>query len=539
MILLLDPFYAILSKCEHSRPFSQEEIVEGLSYMNELLSNIPNELLRKTSEILYINKKEDFYTLDNKTYHKFIKNVEKKSKSLFPLFNKFSVYNITSISDAVILKDFLNKEEKEYIFFDIFLTHYLVYCLSLCNRVTGYKIVKLDKCGDWQEIKDVDKYLKICFALNFRLVGKQNFYNKPVESKNEIRKAIIDTVIYRIEKENLIKQMFLFDNWEMEEMKKITSALYNKFGLFDIYYCKSGGSYVLPYKAERLLIYDLDNLDPDSQTNLVKELFTGELKDSLVIIFTKTFFDLRPFPQLRCWGSAESYVGINKEIHNEIFQWSDIIESKLEEYKNVIEIISTNEQQKKKYQKKLIDYTSGKSIFDPTSVDFWYNLNSIEFCGTEKLMDWGVQVDEKYLPRKKKTKYEVRQEGNYWTIIVNDVEETDKKEKKKKQINFTKSKAIRYLFYIYKYHDVNNPIRFEDLSRSISKWKSGSEKVVKYNTFSESMVELFKKYSFLKPIDKFLYYDEKGKGCYYQKNSKIEIDLDAIEIPYIHLDNLK
>ena len=181
----------------------------------------------------------------------------------------------------------------------------------------------------------------------------------------------------------------------------------------------------------------------------------------------------------------------------------------------------------------------GKLTLNQEGVDFWYDLNSFELFDKNKSKEWYEQITKKYFPDIQKTKYEFRQEIKNWVIIVNGIDSTTKIEKKKKQIPFTKSKAIRYLVYIIKYFNVHNSISFEDLSRSISKWVDGSEKVVKYNTFSESIVRLFEAYPFLKPIDKYLYYNEKGKGCYYQQNSEIEIDLDAIEIPYIHLDNPK
>ena len=357
-------------------------------------------------------------------------------------------------------------------------------------------------------------------------------------NKEEIRDWLIDKLVIKIEKENKLKHICLINEWEDEDYSKIVSSLdKNKFNNFEAYECKRGDFYKLPPNANPLIIYNFDLLCLDARNRLIKELFNGEYKDRLVIIFTKTVIDVRNYPQIETWVSTEGYLGIADDSLGKMIDWYNIIQLKFEEYKSVIEKISVNEKEKARLNIKLSELSNGKLQYDAYAVDFWYDLKSFELYNDDSLKDFGTSLQQKYFPEFKKTKYVFAPEGNYWIIKVNDIEPVGKQEKKKHQINHTKSKAIRYLVYIIKYFGVNNPLSFEHLSRSISKWISEEEKVVKYSTFSESMTTLFKQYPFLQPIDKYLFYNERGKGCYYQENPEIEINLTAIDIPFIHLEN--
>ena len=537
MILLLDPFDTVVNVNQGIESISQEKILEALCDMHFVLSHIPIEQLQNVTEIKFINPVAKYlYEISETTFKKFKKSVPRESKYLYQLINKSTMLNLYSISESSAFAESLMKDGDEYIFFDILLTNNLILYLSACNKISGYRLIKKPDYNEWKEIEDIERYLGICSALFYRFIGREKYQKFLDESKEGIRDSFIDIMINRLENENVLKHLIIINNWEEEDIKALNSVLIKKYGFFQSYFCGKGHLYNLPKATDNLLVYDLDYLDTHIQVNLIRELFTGDYKDRIVIIYSSMSVDTRSLPGIDVWLSTQGFIGFFNTMNEQLLCWSEIMDSKSAEYNNILQTIGDDDQESKDYYPKLNSLTNGSLDFNWASVDFWYDNKYLELYDKKDLENWARELRNKYFPAIKKIKYEFRQEGNYWTIIVDNVEEISKKEKRKKQINYIKSKAIRYLVYVIKYFGVNNPIAFADLSRSVSIWMDGSEKVVAYHTFSESIDKLFKNYPDLKPIVKYFYYNDQQRGIYYQENSEIEIDLSQIDIPFQQLN---
>ena len=337
MILLLDPFDAIVSNKGSIRQVSQNDILDVLNMMNEALKMVPHDLIQNVSEIKIINSSGDYYILEQTTFNKFIKKLKNNSKLSCQLLKNSTFQNLKGFSEINIFNDLLLKDDRKYIFFDVFLTNDLIAYYNSISTVIGYRVRKNDY-KDWQKIEDVEKYLNICTAMNYQFIGKQTFMDHITESKENIRSVLTDKMVNAVINNKIIKHLCIFNEWEGEDIKKLLSIIYDKFGVFELYYCRRGDNYILPKRSEKLLIFDLDLLSNECQKRLIKELFTGEYKNSLVIIFSRTNFDDRPFPELKKWVSTDTNSELYRDIYGEVFRWSETMDPKIKEYESIIEL---------------------------------------------------------------------------------------------------------------------------------------------------------------------------------------------------------
>src|SRR5690606_14523159 len=122
--------------------------------------------------------------------------------------------------------------------------------------------------------------------LYWQLVSKNEFSEFIDHNKEKLREWLINKLISKIENENKLKHICLFNTWENEDLHKMISVLNKRFEIFESYVCKKGDQYTLPRNFKSLLIFEFNLLSYQAQNRLLKELFDGGYKNCIVIIIT-------------------------------------------------------------------------------------------------------------------------------------------------------------------------------------------------------------------------------------------------------------
>lgn len=535
MVLLLDLVTYIIDRSDHSGPLTEEEILNGYNEIYEDLSAISEDnLLSQVTEIEILICTFGLFSIEEAIYKKFLKKIKRKSSALVSLMEqtKFTTYDSENNYFEIIF-DHVTKD-KQYVFFDTFLSLTTSVILACSQNVVGYRLIKAGDEQEWEEIKNINKYLTICILL---IADKKSYkpdFQKVKQLVNERgRSEFISNFITSMEQEKILKHFCLFKDEDSEEFEEFKSKILSRFDSYEPCSCKKE-NFKLPKNAERLVIFDFNVLPEDQQIKNLKDTLFGEYKEKLVIIFSETFIDLQAFPQFRVWVPTTTSYGIAEVIIEGMKFGTKLLEQKIGEFNYFIDRICDNDRSKKKLYDKLKEYSPGNNELDVYAVDFWYDMDSVDFNDFDKENKIARDFEQKYFPKAEQIRYKFYITGRKVFIEENGKIDLNKEDKNKREIDFFKSKGIRYILYMIKYHGVNNPSNYKNLCKVISKWMGNGEKEVKYNSFRESIKDVFDKHPVLKPIDKFLFYPDSQKdGCYYQENSEIEIDLSAIEIPIL------
>jgi len=271
-----------------------------------------------------------------------------------------------------------------------------------------------------------------------------------------------------------------------------------------------------------------EKLKDDDQIKILNKISEDDYDNQLIIIILKNGFDLDDFPKihLRFDFSDGTVQEINDLSVRIIMREIKILDDKISEYRNVISKLNFNEKDKNRLLKKLDEYSNGDNLFPTDTVNFWYEIESLEFSDDreETINEW----EKIYKGTKGVTHYKIDLDlqNNIWIV--------EKNGERLKPIKFDTYKAIKYLVYLYKNYSDGKKIYYNDLENVIHNW--GKDKKVKLSKVSHSTVAnskstLFKKRPEFKAIRDFLKLGIKGSGCYYIKNDKVIIELGNFTIP--------
>lgn len=548
MVLLLDPWdiiQDILSETENfdknnNALISERLVVDAMLDIVEELYTVPDEALTNIKEVIIINPYGELFEYDEKVHIKVIKKVKQKTNSqkyIRQLFFDAKPKTLKNDQERVEFVHSLRFEysRKQFIFFDTLLTNFVVSSLVEgtgidSSKIMGYRYFESESSGEWVIIEDISKYLIIGYILLLRFFDvSSSIKSGKSHLLNVLAQGNINTFFSALENDESKKHICYFRKSDHAELDILIELLNKKFGNFKIYICSSKG-YELPSKAEQLLILEFGSLNDFQQRDLLVELVEGPYKNSKVIIITDKQPKTIGLAQFNFWpGLSKNLVQPFLEGFDQLItKFNELINTEIEESKYIVAKIADDEKQQKRLLRKLDDCFIGDEFYNQDKVDFIYDAPAGLDRDQNKLLKPFKEIVRNHFTLLQKTKFYISRDKKYWIIEIDD------------EAPFRvslKSRAIRYIIYLYKHYADGNTIEFSNLIDVASKWEQ-KDKIFetkasnKYLDISRSLSNLYDKNEQLRPLQKCIELSSiADQGCYFRKNFEIEIQLDDFFIP--------
>lgn len=548
MVLILDPWdfiQDILSETEsfdknNNAIISERLVVDAMLGIVEELYTVPDEALTNIKEVIIINPYGELFEYDEKVHIKFIKKIKRKSNSQKYIRQLFFGAKPNTLKNDQERVDFVHRlrfeySRRQFIFFDTLLTNFVVSSLVEgagidSSKIMGYRYLESDSSGEWTIIEDLSKYLIIGYFLVLRFF---DFSSSIKSGKSHLLDVLaqgnINTFFSALENDESKKHICYFKKSDQAELDILIELLNKKFGYFKTCICSSKG-YELPSKAEQLLILEFGSLNDFQQRDLLVELVEGPYKNSKVIIITDKQPKTIGLAQFNFWpGLSKNLLHPFLEGLNLIItKFNELINTEIEEYKYIVAKIADDERQQKRLLRKLDDCFIGDEFYNQDKVDFIYDAPEGLDRDENKLMKPFKEIVRNHFTLLQKTKFYISRDKKYWIIEIDD------------EAPFRvslKSRAIRYIIYLYKHYSDGDSIEFSNLIDVASKWEQKDKLFEtktsnKYLDISRSLSNLYDKNEQLRPLQKCIELSSKAdQGCYFRKNFEIEIQLDDFFIP--------
>lgn len=548
MILLLDPWdfiQDILSENEifdkdNNSLISERLVVDAMLDIVEELYTVPDEALTNIKEVVIINPYGELFEYDEKVHIKLIKKIKQKSNSQKYIRQLFVDAKPKTLKNDQERIDFVQRlrfeySRKQFIFFDTLLTNFVVSSLVEgagidSSKIMGYRYLESDRNGEWTIIEDLSKYLIIGYFLILRFFDvSSSIKNGKSHLLNVLAQGNINTFFSALENDESKKHICYFRKNDQAELDILIELLNKKFGYFKTCICSSKG-YELPSKAAQLLILEFGSLNDFQQRDLFVELIEGPYKNSKVIIITNKQPNTIGLTQFVFWpGLSKNLVhpfleGFDKLIS----KFNELLITEIEAFKYFIKRIADGEKQYTKLIEKLDDCFIGDEFYNPDKIDFLYDAPEGLEPDEIKLLKPFKEIVKTHFTLLQKTKFYFSRDNKYWIIEIDD--------KTSFRVSL-KSRAIRYIIYLYKHYSEGDSIEFSSLVEVVSKWEQ-KDKIIetrtsnKYLDVSRSLSNLYDKNEQLRPLQKCIELSSKAdQGCYFRKNLEIEIQLDDFFIP--------
>lgn len=548
MVLILDPWdfiQDILSETEsfdknNNAIISERLVVDAMLGIVEELYTVPDEALTNIKEVIIINPYGELFEYDEKVHIKFIKKIKRKSNSQKYIRQLFVDAKPKTLKNDQERVDFVHRlhfeySRKQFIFFDTLLTNFVV--LSLIegagidsSKIMGYRYLESDISGEWTVIEDLSKYLIIGYFLVLRFF---DFSSSIKSGKSHLLDVLaqgnINTFFSALENDESKKHICYFRKSDQAELDILIELLIKKFGYFKTCICSSKG-YELPSKAEQLLILEFGSLNEFQQRDLIVELVEGTYKNSKVIIITDKQPKTIGLAQFNFWpGLSKNLVHPFLEgLNLLITKFNELMNTEIEEYKYIVAKIADDEKQQKKLLRKLDDCFIGDEFYNQDKVDFIYDAPEGLDRDENKLMKPFKEISRNYFTLLHKTKIYISRDKKSWIIEIDD----------EAPIRVSlKSRAVRYIIYLYKHFSEGESIEYDKLIDTIIDWEK-KDKIAEigasrdYSDLSNALGNLYKKHEKLRPLQKHIKLSVNAEiGCYYLTNKEIEIELDDFYVP--------
>jgi len=519
---------------------SKKDGIDAFIYAFKKLSEVPLSIISKVEGMIFMNSSGYLLEVRFGCGQEAVKLLKKNSKMAKFFSNTLNpeknahIFDLVTPSDHFALIEDLKQpvfQEMGFFFFDTLLTNSMARFLTRCRNVLGYRKIKKNNKITWEKIENIEKYLSIISTLHLKFLGSEAIRANYNENAENQRARFIKDLKNFHEYINYNIHVIRFDKNDTEGLRDFLYELNTEIGKFMTYYCKKQVKEIP--KEQRLIIMDIEKLDEDDRREILRNISDDKYDNSIILIIVENKIDVRGFPKvnLRTEFSYADVKAINELSLKTINDRIKIFDKNIKDYKNVISNLSINEEEKTFMLKKIDDYSIGGNLFNVEAVNFWYDRVPMELKDSESIKktieEWGriLYGNEEFIHYQ----IDLDLDRDIWIVKKNNIQ--------LKPIQFSGSKGMKYLVYLFKNYSNGKFINYQKLEAVADAWTKKGVKddieinEVRYGNISNNLYNLFKSEPELMPLKDLVVPNKKGPGCYFYKKDSIIIELGNFKIP--------